>query len=231
VSFNSISQEIESGTIDRVLTQEYLIGVNINTRGWGLVFDFGKQKNVKYKNTYGFVLTNIRHQKEYKLVGTSGSKGYYFGKINSLIALRPTYGGNYRLFKSSRENGIEIQYKWKIGPSFGLVKPVYLEIDKAVNGTFLHFPERYNPEVHYPGTIYSRGSWFKGVGESKVEIGVFLKTGFDFNFSTSNYGIMGGELGVMVDYYPTKKIEIMYEELDLSVFTSLYLQFNLGKKF
>ena len=231
VSFDSISQEIESGVIDKVLTRDFIIGVNLNTSGWGLVFDYGKQKTFKYKNTYGFVLTNIRNQKEFKLVGTSGTKGYYYGKVNSLMAFRPTYGGNLRLFKSSRENGIEIQYKWRIGPSFGLVKPVYLEIDKPQNGTFVHTPERYDPDIHYAGTIYSRSSWFKGLGESGLELGVFLKTGLDFNFSALKTGISGGELGVMVDYYPLNKIEIMHEQLDLSLFASLYLQFNLGKKF
>lgn len=231
ISFNSISQEIESGVIDKLLTRDFLVGVNLNTSGWGFVFDYGKQKNFKYKNNYGFVITNIRDQKEYKLVGTSGTKGYYYGKINSLLAFRPTYGGSLQLFKSSRENGIEIQYKWRLGPSIGLVKPVYLEIDKAQNGTFLHFPERYDPSIHYPGTIYSRASWFKGLGESNVQLGVFFKTGLDFNFSPIKTGITGGEIGVMVDYYPAERIEIMYEELDLSLFTSFYLQFNLGKKF
>jgi hypothetical protein len=231
VSFNSISQEIESGGIDKLLTRDFILGVNLNTSGWGLVFDFGRQKTFKYKNTFGFVLTNIRHQKEYKLVGTSGTKGYYFGKINSLVAFRPTYGGNLLLFKSTRENGIEVQFKWRVGPSFGLVKPVYLEIDKVQNGVFLHFAQRYNPSIHYPGTIYSRASWFKGVSEATMKFGLFFKSGLDFNFSTLNTGISGGEIGVMVDYYPIDRIEIMYQEQNLSLYASFYLQFNLGKKF
>ena len=231
VSFNSISQEIESGVIGKLMTRDFTVGVNLNTSGWGLVLNYSTQKTFKYKNTFGFLLTNIRHQKEYKLVGTSGTKGYYFGKINSLIAFRPTYGGNILLFKSSRENGIEIQYKWRIGPSFGLVKPIYLEIDKVQNGNFIHFPERYDPNIHYPGTIYSRASWFKGVGEANMQFGVFLKSGLDFNFSTLKTGISGGEIGVMLDYYPSNRIEIMYQEQDLSLYASFYIQFNLGKKF
>jgi hypothetical protein len=232
ISINSFSQEIDKGEAGLLLTKEYIVGLNFNTLGWGAAFDLGRQKNFKYKNTFGFVLTNIRHQKEYKLIGTSGTKGYYFGKINSVVALRLTYGGNLKIFKSVRENGIEIQYKWRIGPSFGLVKPVYLEIDKSINSGFLaHFPERYNPEIHFPGIIYSRSSWVEGIKESNVQLGVYVKTGLDFNFSTFKTGISGGEIGFMVDYYPLNNIEILYQQKGLNLFASLYLQFNLGKKF
>lgn len=232
VSLNSYAQELDKGSNKNVLlTQDYIVGVNFNTRGWGFVFDYSKQKHVKYKHTYGVVISNIRHQKEFKLIGTSGSKGYYYGKINSLVSLRLTYGGNYQLYKSSRENGIEIQYKWKIGPSFGLVKPVYLEIDKASNGFFDQYSERYDPAIHFPGSINSRSSWFKGLGGANIQMGAFLKTGFDFNFSAFRTGISGGEVGIMVDYFPFKKIEIMYQEQDLSLFMAFYLQFNLGNKF
>lgn len=231
LNFHSYSQEIENGNAQVLLTKNFQFGLNLNTSGWGLVFDMAKQKNVKYKNVFGLVLTNVRHQKELKIVGTSGSKGYYFGKINSLVALRLTLGGDYKLYKSKRESGVEINYKWRLGPSFGLMKPIYLEIDKGLNGSIVHVSERYNPDVHYIGTIYSSTSWLKGVRESIIKTGLFTKTGFDFNFSTYRTGISGGEIGVMVDYYPFSEIEILHKQTEQKVFVSLYLQFNLGKKY
>jgi len=226
-----ISQEIDKGKSEILLRDDLSFGLNINTRGWGIVMDYSKQKTFKYKYTYGFALGNIKHQKESKILGTSGSKGYYFGKINSVIALRINYGGNYKLYQSKRVNGIEIQYKWRIGPSLALIKPIYLEIDKTLNGSPQHFPERYNPEIHYNGQIYASSSWAKGLGESKLSTGVFVKTGFDFNFSTLRTAISGGEIGIEVDYYPLSNFEIMYNQTGINVFTALYLQFNLGKKF
>ena len=142
LTFQSYSQEVEDGNAKILLTKDFQFGLNFNTIGWGLAFDMAKQKNVKYKRTFGLVLTNVRHQKELKIVGTSGSKGYYFGKVNSLVSLRLTIGGNYKLYKAKRESGVEIHYKWRLGPSFGLIKPVYLEIEKGVNGNIIHFPER-----------------------------------------------------------------------------------------
>ena len=231
LSFQALSQEIEKGNAKVLLTKEFQVGLNFNTIGWGMAFDMAKQKNVNYKRTLGFVLTNIRHQKEMKIVGTSGSKGYYYGKINSFVALRLTVGGNYKLYKAKRESGVEIHFKWKLGPSFGLLKPVYLEIDKGFNGSLIHVPERYNPDIHFTGGIYSSSSWFKGLSESGIKTGVFAKTGFDFNFSTFRTGISGGELGIMADYYPFNEIEILHKQTEQKVFVSLYLQFNLGKKY
>ena len=231
LTFQSYSQEVEKGNAKVLLTKDFQFGLNFNTIGWGVTFDMAKQKNVKYKRTLGFVLTNIGHQKETKIIGTSGSNGYYFGKVNSLIALRLTLGGNYILYKAKRESGVEIHYKWKLGPSFGFMKPVYLEIDKGVNGNIIHVPERYNPEVHYLGTIYSATNWFKGIEDLSLKTGLFVKVGFDFNFATYRTGISGGEIGVMADYYPFNEIEILHKQTEQKVFVSLYLQFNLGKKY
>ena len=227
----SISQEIDKGGVDVLLPRSYQFGLNFNTIGWGVTFDYAKQKNVNYKTTFGVVLTNVRNQKEFKIVGTSGSRGYYLGKVNSLVAIRPTIGGDYRLFKARRENGIEIQFKWKIGPSFGFLKPVYLEIDKGSNNDKIQVSERYNPDIHYTGIVYSSSKWFKGIKDGRFKTGLFAKSGVDFNFSTNKRSITGGEIGVMADIYPFNEIELLYKQTEQKLFVSLYLQFNLGKKY
>jgi hypothetical protein len=226
----SLAQELDPGQIDALLTKDFSVGLNLNTSGWGFAFDNNIQKTYKYKKSYGILLTNIHHPKEYKVLGTLGSKGYYYGKINSLVSLRPYYGGKLTLFKSVRQNGVEISYKWGVGLSLGIVKPVYVEINTIESGNLIHQPVRYDPEQHFYGSIYSRSSWSKGLGESKLATGVFLKQGVSFNFSTFRTSLSGGEIGFIIDYYPLNKIELMYLQKNNNLFASLYLQFNLGKK-
>jgi hypothetical protein len=229
LTFSSLAQEVENGESKVLMRRDYSVGLNFNTRGWGFAFDYGWQKNYKYKQTVGFTCTNIRHEKEHKIYGLlSNSKGYYLGKLESVVSFRPHYGGKFILFKAKRENGIEISAKWSTGPSFGLVKPVYLKINKIINSQSVD--ERYNPLVHNSGNISARSSWFKGLGESQMRIGAFGKFGFDFNFSALKNGISGGEFGLMVDYFPGKTIDIMHNNDNSNLFTSLYLQFNLGQK-
>ncbi len=224
-------QEIDPGQIDALLTKDFTVGLHLNTSGWGVAFDYNYQKTYKYKKSYGFLLTNIRHPKEYKVLGTLGSKGYFYGKLNSLVSLRPYYGGKLMLYKSVRQNGVEISYKWGIGLSLGLIKPVYVEINKVESGNLIQYSARYNPLEHYSGIVYSRSPWSKGLGESKLATGIFVKQGVSFNFSTFRTGISGGELGFVLDYYPLNKIELMYLQKNNYLFASLYLQLNMGKKF
>jgi len=224
----SWAQEPDNGEVKTLMTRDYTLGLNFNTSGWGFAFDYGWQKNYKYKQTAGFTATNIRHQKEHKIYGAlSNSKGYYLGKLNSLVSFRPHYGGKLILFKAKRENGIEISAKWSAGPSFGLVKPVYLKIDQINSNSI---DSKYNPEIHNSGNISSRSSWFRGLGEAKIRPGVFGKLGFDFNFSALKNGISGGEFGIMADYFPGPEIVVMYNNDNSNFYSALYLQFNIGQK-
>ena len=224
----SYGQEVENGESKTLMRKDYSVGLNFNTRGWGAAFDYGWQKNYKYKQIAGFTCTNIRHEKEHKIYGNlSNSKGYYLGKLESVISFRPHYGGKLILYKAKRENGIEISAKWSLGASLGLVKPVYLKIDK-INAQAVD--ERYNPIIHNPGNISSRSSWMKGLGESNMRLGGFGKFGFDFNFAALKNGISGGEFGVMLDYFPVKEIEILHNNPNSNFYSALYLQFNLGQK-
>ncbi|MEO9532066.1 MAG: hypothetical protein ABJG68_06930 [Crocinitomicaceae bacterium] len=222
------AQEVDNGETKTLMTRDYSVGLNFNTSGWGFGFDYGWQKTYKYKQTAGFTCTNIRHEKEHKIYGAlSNSKGYYLGKLESLVAFRPHYGGKLILFKAKRENGIEISAKWSAGPSFGLVKPVYLKIDQINNNAI---DQRYDPDVHNPGNISARSSWFKGLGESNIRIGAFSKLGFDFNFAALKNSISGGEFGIMLDYYPGREIEILHNNDNSNFYAALYLQFNLGQR-
>ncbi len=229
IPFSSFSQELADTTYGKVYRNSYCVGIHFNTSGWGFYGEYAKQKNYKYKRTIGLHVSNIHHKNEFKVVaGVTESRSYYYKKINSFLVFRPSYGGNYRLFESIRESGIEVRFKWKIGPSIGLLKPVYLEIQKPQNiGTSV---EKYNPEIHENGIVQGKASWFRGLSDSKIELGAFSKMGLNFNFAKNKGSISGGEIGFLVDYYP-QKIELMYGVKNFNVFGALYLQFEFGSKF
>lgn len=226
-----LTQELAPNETGLLMTKSFEAGLNFNTAGWGVSAEYTKQKNVKYKFNYGLQISSIHHPKEYKILGTSGTKSYYFGKLNSLVGVRFTYGGNLLLFESKRNNGVEIYWKWKVGPNLGLLKPVYLKIDYASGGGIVQEVEKYEPETHNAGDIYSRASWWKGLGEAKLAPAVFVKSGFEFNFAIQKDKIAGGELGVMIDYFPLGEVELLYNSENNSFFPAIYLQFNLGQKF
>lgn len=232
ICFTGFSQEPDKEDGGTLLRRDFVVGLNFNANagatGWGIGFDYAVQKTYKYRETFGFTLTNIRNPKEFKIYNNQGnSRGYFYGKLYSLVSFRPTYGGKLAIFPSKRENGIEISFKWSVGPSIGLVKPVYLKILKAGINTV---DERYDPTIHNAEIISSRSPWLTGLGESKLKIGGFLKTGIDFNFSTAHDKISGGEVGVLVDYFPGESLQLLFYNPGNNLYASLYLQFNLGQK-
>lgn len=224
------SQELADTTYEKLYRNSYSGGIHFNTSGWGFYGEITKQKTFKYHHVLGFQVSNIHHKNEFKTSTITGGSSFFFYKLNSLVAFRPTVGGNLKLFQVRRENGIEIQFKWKIGPSIGLLKPIYLDI-RTTDFNSGTRPLRYDPDNHGFSVIESRSNWFTGFGESTIRLGLHSKNGINFNFSKDKSGISGGEVGFMFDYYPIKDVIIMFEADNYSLFTGFYIQFELGNKF
>ncbi len=224
-------QELADTTYGRLYPHNYSVGITFNTSGWGFYGEYGRQKNYKYFNTYSLSITNIHHKNEFKIRGITGTRSYYYKKINSLVVLRPAFGGNLKLSDAKREDGIEIVFKWKVGPAFGFVKPVYLDIVKQQGIGASSIAEKYDPEKHENINIEGKANWTKGVGEGNFQIGTSTKMGVNFNFAKDKSSISGGEIGFMVDYFPIKEIELMYGTDNFRLFGAFYLQFELGGRF
>jgi len=226
----AFSQEVADTSYGRIYRNSFAVGIHFNTSGWGFYGEMSKQKTYKYHHVLGFHVSNIHHKNEFKTPTVNQSGTFFYYKLNSLVAMRPMIGGNLLLFESRRDNGIQIHYKWKIGPSFGLLKPIHLKI--AIPGSLNGSREqRYNPDNHGYSDILGRASWVRGLGQSKIEYGIHSKHGFNFNFAKEKDGISGGEIGFMFDYYPFNDVEIMYEAENYRMFTAFYLQFELGNRF
>ena len=231
IPFFGIVQELEEDEYDKLYRNSYSVGLHFNTKGWGLYGELSKQKVYKYHHTLSLQVSNIHHKNEFRSATLTPARTYYYRKINSFLVFRPAVGGILKLFESIRENGIQIQLKWKVGPSFGLLKPVYLEVSKQSGFQTFTISERYDPEVHGFSVIEGKSNWFKGIGESNFELGIHQKTGLNFNFSKEKDGISGGEIGFLVDYFPGREIPIMYGSTNYKLFTSFYIQFELGNRF
>jgi len=231
LSSTLFSQELADTTYGLIYPNNYSIGIHFNTGGYGIYGEYASQVNYKYEHAYGFNISNIHHKNEFKIQGATGTRSYYYKKINSFLVFRPSFGGNLKLFNSKREDGIGIVLKWKVGPAFGFLKPVYLDILKQQNIGANPIAEKYDPEIHENAVVEGRANWTKGVGEGRFEIGGAAKAGLNFNFAKDESTISGGEIGIMVDYFPIRPIELMYGADNFRYFGAFYLQFELGSRF
>lgn len=217
-------------------SKELIGGILIHGDGWGLQFYHAKFRTARDRRLLGFEVVGMKHPKEIKSFNPyyEDSRGYFYGKSNALLILRPTYGRKLQLTDKIRRSGVEVNFIWGIGPSLGLLKPVYLQIGKPDRIPYETIVvERYDPAVHDVQNIYGRATWFNGVGEMKLYPGGFGRVAFSFEYSGQVTGLKGIEVGATVDAYPTV-VPIMAElegVTNKQFFFEFYLALQFGKKY
>lgn len=212
--------------------QECVGGLTIHTAGWGFHFRYGRQITNLKKLSFGLDVVNIKHPKEKKVFNPAfdNGKGFYYGKLNTLIAVRPSIGMRRIWYQKKRPQGVEIGYNFNIGPSLGLVKPTYLEIIYPLADASTLIAERFDPNKHTVDNIYGRAKFSKGLNEISISPGIFSKFGLHFEYSSDEEAIQALEIGMMVDYYP-KKIPLMAIADNYNLFLNFYVSLIFGKKY
>ena len=203
--------------------------------GWGLNFQHGKYTTARMRRELGLEIVGMKHPKEVKSFNPyyEDSRGYFYGKINSLILIRPTFGGKYQVTDKIRRGGVEVNVLWGIGPSIGMLKPVYLQIGKPNIPYETIVVERYDPDVHFVDDIFGRASWFNGFSESTFVVGGFGRVGVNFEHSSENAGLKAIEVGATLDAF-AEKVPIMAEiegVTNKQFFLEFYASLQFGKKY
>ena len=217
-------------------------GAMIHGDGWGLFLNYARHRTAIDRDLFGLEIVGMKHPKEVKSFNPyyEDSRGYFYGKANALIIVRPTYGKKHQITDKIRRTGVELNYVWGIGPSLGLLKPVYLEIgipDPDPNRGPLPYVgfeiQRYDPAEHDVQNIYGRASWFKGLGEMALYPGGFARAGLNFEYSGQTTGIKAIEVGATLDAYAVE-VPIMAEIEGVEnkqFFLQFYLSIQFGKKY
>ncbi|MBS1938404.1 MAG: hypothetical protein JSS84_11405 [Bacteroidetes bacterium] len=210
-------------------------GPLIHGDGWGLTFQYGKYVTAKDRNMLGIDIVSMKHPKEIKSYNPNyqDARGYFYGKLNSMIVVRPTFGRKHRITEKVRRSGVEVNYVWGIGPSLGLLKPVYLQIGKPSYPYQTVVTERYDPAKHFADNIFGRASFFKGFGEMQFYPGAFGRFAFNFEYAPTNTGIRALEAGVTMDAYGTKLPQMAVlngEDYNKQFFLEFYLAIHFGAK-
>jgi len=211
-------------------------GIVLHGAGWGLRFDHAKYRTARDRRLLGVEVVGMKHPKEVKSFNPyyEDARGYFYGKSNSLMILRPTYGRKWQITDKIRRTGAEVNLLWGIGPSIGLLKPVYLQIGKPDRIPYENIAvERYDPAIHDVQNIYGRATWFNGVGEIKPYMGGFARVALSFEYSGETTGLKGLEVGATMDVYQ-KTVPIMAElegVRNKQFFFEFYLALQFGKKY
>ncbi len=225
---------VEKGVDLNVLYRnEATFGVLVHSNGFGLNYRRARHVTGTRKRVFEFELVNMSHPKEIKSINPyfENSKGFYYGKLNSIIIPRFGVGFHNVLYRKAERKTVEIRYSTFIGASFALAKPVYLEIlhQTAVSSEFNLSTEKYNPALHPFHKIYGRAPYFTGFDQTKIYPGGYAKFGLSFEYADLRNDIKVIETGITIDAYP-KLVPIMANFSNYQIFPSLYISFIYGKK-
>ena len=205
--------------------------IYFSTDGYGLSYREGKRINYLNKRLIEFDIGHLVHPKEVKLsnpyVQSPGT--FVFGKINSVFFLRGGLGHQHEIFKKADLGGIAIRYFISGGPVIAFCKPIYYKIPVFnPQGTeFLIIEEKFDITKHDPTMIYGRSSYFKGFNETKLKPGLYVKGGFNFEYSKQDKIIHAIEIGAQINGFFTE-VPIMATATNKAVFFSLFLSYRFG---
>jgi hypothetical protein len=216
-------------------------GVTTNTNS-GLLGGFAFRQSKRLPGTFlgrphyrylGVEVVNVKHPKEVQQsVNFSGSR-FTYGKENYLFVVRPQYGREISLFQRSADEGIAINAILAVGPSLGIIKPYYVEINEGNNRTRVVPASSLNTRTPgQPGTgaqPTGSGGFFRGFGESKITVGAHVKAALNFELSAFRNNTTGLEIGFLAELFP-QPITIMTNAERRAFYSSGYITLFFGSK-
>lgn len=208
-------------------------GLSIHTNGFSGIFRYGKFLTAFSKRIIELELATIKHPKEIRSIYPfeDNVRGYIYGKVNSVFALRPSIGYHKVIVPKQSIKGVSVTLITQFGVSLGMAKPVYLNIieREASSNTTIIVKRKYDPEEHEQGIIYGRASFLNGFNELKLYPGLFGKFGFQFDFAGDRSQLRAIEAGLKVDGY-FQQIPIMAFTGNRAIYPNLYLAFFMGSR-
>jgi hypothetical protein len=220
-----------------VYKKEWSGGGTISNRGFGAILRYAIIPQNFFKIQFETEISNIKHPKEFKTSNPyfNNSKLYVYGKQNSLYNVRTGFGTNFLIFDRAPKEGVEISTTIMTGISWGLLKPIYLEIIKDSGDPFDPdiVSEKFDKFQHNETNILGYSGFTKGFDELSLNAGLYLKTGLNFDWSEKDDRITNLEVGGVIDQF-FKPVQIMADFQNLknkSTFISLYATITFGKKY
>lgn len=232
----SLSAQLETSADFKrtVYDREYTVGLSGHSRGYTITGRYLKYQDGFVKQGLEIDLAKLRHPKEVRSsLINSGSRGFVFGRINSLYAMRGGYIREEIIYDKTDQGTVSISLVTSGGLSLGLVKPVFVDvITETPSGRIETVPLRYNPPEQN-GSIIGEANWFTGLFDTQIRPGVYAKVGVAFDYDFLDSKVTSLEAGLIYDYY-FADIPIFYEptgeDLNIPGFFQIYVAANFGYK-
>lgn len=229
----SSNLKAQTETPQFLLTRERSAHLSLHTRGFGFGYQQGRIMNIYSTLLWQIDFATMRHPKEYKRTNESfpNPRTYNFGKLNRVYMLKAGLGLQRTLADRPYQGGVVVMYNFFGGLNIALAEPVYLYIiyyDADIMD-YYKVLEKYDPNNHFSDNIHGRGPIGKGLLESKIYPGAYLKGGFVFDYGSEPEYLRALEVGAALDAFP-KKIPIMAFAENTNFHLTLFVVLHFGNR-
>lgn len=213
----------------QVYDRDLTFGIMLNTQGYGVNARYGLLTSGYNKQAIELDIVNIRHPKENKTYpdALGNPSGFVFGRLSALYVVRTGYYRENILHDKTDQGTVSVSYFYSGGVSWGFLKPIYVQVQTQESNNFV-VEERYDPTTP-DRIIRGQAGFFRGINETIIRPGLYVKTGFYFDNHERDERIRGAEIGIILDAF-LNDMTIMHDARNNFVFFQLYLAINFGKK-
>lgn len=233
------------------LKHELSGGLRLNTDGWSVFLDRGKIKNTDRTTDYYYDPTfwqiefgEKRHPQQIKRSNTIGSavetaKPFVYGKATNFYTFNIGYGkrkmiaGKPSINDDVEPRSVSIHWMYMAAISIGLEKPYYVDAYVSRNGAnvleSINYTDTTQEEFLAQYNIVGSSGFGKGLGETKINPGLRLKTGLHFDFASTKKTKLAVETGISLSFYASE-VQIMAKSDAVPYFGNAYVSFQIGKR-
>lgn len=234
-AYSQVSDDIDSVENMIIYSNEHFGQVIAHNLGMGVGYRIGKNTSAFNTRIFTAEIVTMRSWKQIKTINPyySNSKRYVYGKMNEVFNLRAGIGFRKLLNDKPYWGGVELRWITDAGASIAFEKPYYIYVIKIEQGAGGNYLYNIETELFDPNTswddIYGRAPFTKGLNEIKLVPGIYLRSGFSFEFGEIKTRIKAFEAGGMVEFFPGG-VSIMADNGEQPFFITFYLAYSFGHR-
>jgi hypothetical protein len=223
-----------------IYKKEWAIKAYVHTGGVGIGFEQGWFDKKSRFSGWNIEALTQWHPKRIKILPFyPKTRSYVNGMLAEFGMLRGGYGGSFSLHEKPFWGGVQVLMFVNGGFSLGLRFPQYLYVKyneqdpETLEISEIEVLIKNDPDAdvikNKGGVIYGRGPWFSSWKGLRPYPGIYAKTGFAFEFGTSETKTHTLEVGASYDFY-FAGITLFAKTKAKSGFLNFFLAYRYGKR-
>lgn len=219
-----------------VYNRQSTLNVAIHSQGFGAGFKLGNIRTINKTTFWHGEVISLHSPKEIKTINllSFSTRPFVYGKLNSVFALRASYGAERRIFGKPYWGGVETRWTYEAGASLALMKPYYYNVvvyeELGDNGYIEKEADQTFADHDQWVAIIGRSAFTKGIGQTRVSPGIHAMTGLSFDFAKSRTRAQSLNIDVIAEYYPLG-VSIMDQQSNPWFYLTLMLSYHWGEIF